>query len=507
MLFWNQADWNCRVLTNVFATGNNLEVSAGGRQLACYYQESEELNTSLQSRVEWWDVHTGARRVIEGTYDVCSLAISPDGMWLAFADSGGELCFWDLAHWVPVVRFHAHEGSVFGLTFSPDSRRLATGGSDQQIHIWEVGTTNKLSTRRGHLGEIASLGFSEDAKTLVSSSMDGTAKIWNLRRGSARSQSFAIATNSVILGTLPGRNACITADYRAKRFQIWSMPEGQSIRTMQWSELDPEGHGFRDAIPDPGCQSMVGVTTNGTVHFFQPATGAIQQSIQIPQTGFTIWSVSPDHRWLLGCSSNMSAGLLLDLHGQVRVQEIPDYYPVSGFSAFSWNSRWLAYAATNFVIKIRDLEANCEAARLKGHGCWPYSLGFSPDGRWLASGGADGGVWLWSLETFRPLFDAPFKGHRSKVMNVAFSSDSRTLATFGDRTMRWWNMATGREMLVFQSEWEFAASPFDFAAPESSNGRFLLFYERQGEIRVAEVPSLAEIDAAEAPQAKGVQTR
>jgi WD40 repeat protein len=172
---------------------------------------------------------------------------------------------------------------------------------------------------------------------------------------------------------------------------------------MQWKELDPEGRGFRDTIPDPGCQSLIGVTTNGTVHFLSPSNGAILHSIQVPETNFTIWSVSPDHRWLLGWSSDRTAGLLCDLRGSPKVQRISDFYPVGSFPACSPDNRLLAYATTNFVIKLRDLVANREKVILKEPGWWLYSLAFLPDGKWLASGGADGNAWLWSCRVvFKP---------------------------------------------------------------------------------------------------------
>jgi len=85
---------------------------------------------------------------------------------------------------------------------------------------------------------------------------------------------------------------------------------------------------------------------------------------------------------------------------------------------------------------------------------------------------------------------------------VAFSSDSRTLATFGrDHTLRWWSVATGGEMLSFPSESLWTAGVLDFPTGGKSSGRLLLFYDQPGRVRMATVPSLAEIDAAGSRQA------
>src|SRR5947209_2604086 len=77
-----------------------------------------------------------------------------------------------------------------------------------------------------------------------------------------------------------------------------------------------------------------------------------------------------------------------------------------------------------------------------GHSDEVWAVAFSPDSKTLASGANDAMVKLWDVQSGKE--KQTLSGHKYNVASVAFSPDGKTLATGSeDYTVKLWDVASG----------------------------------------------------------------
>ena len=112
-----------------------------------------------------------------------SVAISPDGQWVATGTNGGVIRLLDLASGRERARLQGHESEVTSVAFSPDGRTLASGSWDKSVRLWDLASGRERARLQGHESGVTSVAFSPDSRTLASGSGDSTVRLWDPASG------------------------------------------------------------------------------------------------------------------------------------------------------------------------------------------------------------------------------------------------------------------------------------------------------------------------------------
>jgi len=73
-----------------------------------------------------------------------------------------------------------YAAAVTSVAISPNGQYVAAGSFDAVVRIWDVSTGQLVERLRGHRDSIWSVAFTPDRKGLVSGSSDKTLKFWDL---------------------------------------------------------------------------------------------------------------------------------------------------------------------------------------------------------------------------------------------------------------------------------------------------------------------------------------
>lgn len=471
---------------------NCLAITPDGRTLLVGGSDQRR----QQGQLALWDVVTGEVKSAVQTRGgvIKTIAISPDTKQFATGEAQGEIELWDLdtGHWRRALS--GHDGPVTAIAFAPDKRTLASGSLDFTVRLWsgETGTVQRVWT--AHLFPVLGVAFTPDNQTLVV--LDGIeVKLWNVATGKVRRQWQGVSE----MGQRPWE-PCMALAPDGKRIAcggpdgivtLWDTATGSSLYESPGSPAEVNWVNFtRDGRRLASLQE--------TVCLWDAKSGQLQPDVvfgpQYLYGGVHALDIAPNSRLLAIGETEMVTVYDLQLRKAWQSLPLQDSLLMHNTVAFAPDSKTLAIGFETggndcavHLWPVAQKRPQRTVVVQKGDAPWLTSVTFSPDGKLLACGynvngfGPDawlGLVRLWRVADGKLL--RTLKGHHNTVWRVVFSPDGRTVATASDdKTVRLWDVATGgtRRILRHQAQVQSVAFSQDSRLVASGDGNVVKLWD------------------------------
>jgi WD40 repeat protein/tRNA A-37 threonylcarbamoyl transferase component Bud32 len=370
----------------------------------------------------------GTRRVCpELGGEIRSMSVSPDGETVALGGHNLPPTLLEVDTFLKRNSFPANRRETQDIRFSPDGTMVFVSCETPQVRIWSLvpKPDNRLALT-GHEGGTNALAFTPDSSLLVSVGKDSLVKIWD--PGSGRE-----------LASLAGHAAeitCVASFADAQRFvtagldgtvRVWDWkrgtddPERIAVTSSEIGRFDEPLYGLAIA-PDGESLAVAGGT--GVLHILglsQPGHHWSRRGHDKP----ILWlSYSPCQSYLASASSDRAVGIWSAK--DLAFVDLKRFSGIMRTGAFAPNSLYLAVGGETSSVTLLST-TSADNRILPGHPRTVRCIAFSPDSRIVATGADDRRVRLWDLST--GLLYYALRGHSAPIQGLAFSRSGSILAS------------------------------------------------------------------------------
>jgi eukaryotic-like serine/threonine-protein kinase len=416
----------------------SLAISPDGRWLATGSHGNNDAQV--------WSVRDGARVAPLAIDGLVAVLFSPDGKWLMTQNSPCRL--WPVGSWRDPRQLGGR-----GLCFSPNGRLVAIQDASKVIRLVEIETSSTLAQLESpDLCEVRSASFNPDMSRLVVTPSDGTAvHIWDLRaigrQLAALGLDWELPANSNEDGaSTPGPLSVVMTGEFSEMGGASSLLKGRTVLLGHSNQINKMAY-------SPDGTVLATASEDRTLRLWDTATGKVRSLLKAHSSMLNCVAFSPDGKILASGSGHWnnrrvpgelrlwdatSGELITDLRGHGG--------PIYSL-AFTRDGTTLASGSGDGVVKLWDTGKFSERASFNpGKNQSVRGLAITPDGRTIASSHNDT-VLLWNLDSREIIHE--FKGHTGQICALAISPSAKLLASGArDDTVKLWNLATHKEIIT-----------------------------------------------------------
>jgi len=351
-----------------------------------------------------------------------------------------------------VTTLSGHTSEVFICAWNPKTLMLASGSGDSTARIWRVpdspsgkGQMTQLAEpyvlkhiasdqSKGEKGkEVTTLDWNHTGSALATGSYDGLARIWNANGKLTRTLSkhkepiFSIKWNASGKYLLSG-----SVD---KTAIIWDAQKGEVLQQFAFHKEPTLDVDWRDEDTFASC------STDKMIHVCKLGHSESLKCFQGHKHEVNAIRWDPSGQWLASCSDDHTAKVwsmsqsncVRDLQDHSKEIYTIKWSPTGPGSANPTGKLILASASFDSTIRLWDAVSGVCLHVLSRHSDPVYSVAFSSNGEYLASGSFDKSLLIWRVKT-----GALVKSYRGSggIFEVAWNAaGTKVAACFSNNTV------------------------------------------------------------------------
>ncbi len=430
--------------------GHNAAVTS----LAWLKDDKQLVSASADGTIRFWDIKTGrtTRSITTKSASLQALAISDDGAYIAAGDDGGTVRIWDLSD---LKLTHTHEalsGAIGAIAFSPlangaVSKLAYTSGGSIRIH--DISGFELIKAASG-FGTPRSIAWSKSG-AVIAVAGGPVVQLWDVDQGVTRAKSLAptIRVTSVVYSP-DGKTLAATGEDGHVR--ILDAEDARQIRT--YTKLT--SHGAKYSVTwIPNADRLAVLSEDGSIllldsqddKILKVAKGAYAPLNAAAWDGkdrsLLLASRATDklYRWNPRSTDNLTSLPITAKPRLLRISPSGKYValvPGNGATSRELNS-----------VQIYDVEGKSlrRAHTLSEHTDQVTAIAWQPQGRLLATAGADHIIHIWSAETGLPLLQLGLRGHNQTIQSLAWSPDGKYLLSGAKDGVVLWEMGASEQVI------------------------------------------------------------